>query len=125
MDPLGFALENFDATGKWRSTEAGSKIDASGVTPDGTPLNGPADLRDYLMSRPDQFATTVTEKLLTYALGRGIEEYDRPIIRKIVRDSAPGNYKWSALVIAGCGDPHDLANDGAVIFFDAAPQRVS
>ncbi len=102
MDPLGlgFALENFDATGKWRSTEAGSKIDASGVTPDGTPLNGPADLRDYLMSRPDQFATTVTEKLLTYALGRGIEEYDRPIIRKIVRDSAPGNYKWSALVIA-------------------------
>jgi hypothetical protein len=71
MDPLGFALENFDATGKWRSMERQHKIDASGVTPDGFPLNGPADLRDYLMSRPEQFATTVTEKLLTYALGRG------------------------------------------------------
>ncbi len=100
MDPLGFALENFDATGKWRDKDAGSKIDASGVTPDGFELNGPADLRDYLMSRPDQFAGTVTEKLLTYALGRGVEEYDRPVIRKIVRDSAAGNYKWSALVIA-------------------------
>jgi hypothetical protein len=100
MDPLGFALENFDATGKWRSMDGTSKIDASGITPDGFPLNGPADLRDYLMSRPDQFATTVTEKLLTYALGRGVEEYDYPVIRKIVRDSAPGKYKWSSLVIA-------------------------
>jgi hypothetical protein len=100
MDPLGFALENFDATGKWRNMEGSSKIDASGVTPDGFALKGPADLRDYLMSRPNQFATTVTEKLLTYALGRGIEEYDRPIIRKIVRESEPGNYKWSSLVVA-------------------------
>jgi Protein of unknown function (DUF1592)/Protein of unknown function (DUF1588)/Protein of unknown function (DUF1587)/Protein of unknown function (DUF1585)/Protein of unknown function (DUF1595) len=100
MDPLGFALENFDATGKWRSTDGGSKIDASGVTPDGFPLNGPSDLRNYLMSRPDQFVTTVTEKLLTYALGRGVEEYDHPVIRRIVRDTAPGNYKWSDLVIA-------------------------
>jgi hypothetical protein len=100
MDPLGFALENFDATGKWRSMDGGSKIDASGVTPDGFPLHGPADLRAYLMSRPDQFASTVTEKLLTYALGRGVEEYDYPVIRKIVRDAEPGNYKWSALVIA-------------------------
>jgi hypothetical protein len=100
MDPLGFALENFDATGKWRTTDSGTKIDASGVTPDGFPLNGPADLRDYLMSRPDQFATTVTAKLLTYALGRGLEEYDYPIVRKIVRDSAPGKYKWSSLVMA-------------------------
>ncbi len=69
MDPLGFALENFDATGKWRAMEAGSKINASGVTPDGYPLNGPADLRDYIVSRPNQFVSTVTEKLLTYALG--------------------------------------------------------
>jgi len=100
MDPLGFALENFDATGKWREREGGSKIDASGITPDGFPLKGPSDLRNYLMSHPDQFATTVTEKLLTYALGRGVEEYDYPVIRKIVRDSAPGEYKWSSLVIA-------------------------
>jgi hypothetical protein len=99
MDPLGFALENFDATGKWRSMDGSSKIDASGVTPDGFPLNGPADLRKYLSSHPEQFATTVTEKLLTYALGRGVEEYDRPVIRKIVRESAPGNYKWSSLVM--------------------------
>jgi hypothetical protein len=100
MDPLGFALENFDATGKWRTMEGTSKIDASGVTPDGSPLNGPADLREYLLSRPDQFAATVTEKLLTYALGRGLEEYDLPLVRKIVRDTAPDNYKWSALIIA-------------------------
>ena len=100
MDPLGFALENFDATGKWRERDGSSKIDASGVTPDGFALNGPEDLRDYLMSRPDQFATTVTEKLLTYALGRGMEEYDYPVIRKIVRETAPGNYKWSSLVVA-------------------------
>jgi hypothetical protein len=100
MDPLGFAMENFDATGKWRDTENGSKINASGVTPDGFPLNGPADLRHYLASRPDQFVTTVTEKLLTYALGRGMEEYDYPVIRKIVRDSASSNYKWSSLVLA-------------------------
>ena len=100
MDPLGFALENFDATGKWREKDGASKIDASGVTPDGFALKGPADLRNYLMSHPDRFANTVTERLLTYALGRGVEEYDRPVIRKIVRDTAPGNYKWSSLVIA-------------------------
>jgi hypothetical protein len=100
MDPLGFALENFDATGKWRTTENGSTIDASGVTPDGFPLQGPADLRDYLMSRPDQFVTTLTEKLLTYALGRGVEEYDHPVIRRIVRESKPDDYKWSSIVLA-------------------------
>jgi len=100
MDPLGFALENFDGTGKWRLTDGGGKIDASGVTPDGFPLKGPADLRDYLMSRPDQFVTTLTEKLLTYALGRGIEEYDHPVIRWIVRESKPDDYKWSSLVLA-------------------------
>jgi mono/diheme cytochrome c family protein len=99
MDPLGFALENFDATGKWRSTDAGAPIDASGVAPDGFPLNGPADLRKYLLSHPDQFATTVTEKLLTYALGRGVEYYDAPAIRNIMRDAAPGRYRWSSLVL--------------------------
>jgi hypothetical protein len=100
MDPLGFALENYDATGKWRDKDGANTIDASGVTPDGYPLNGPADLREYLMSRPDQFVSTVTEKLLTYALGRGVEEYDYPVIRKIVHETAAKNYKWSDLVIA-------------------------
>ena len=99
MDPLGFALENFDATGKWRSTDGGVAIDSSGVAPDGSALNGPADLRKFLASHPDQFATTVTEKLMTYALGRGVEYYDAPAIRKIMRDSAPGQYRWSSLIL--------------------------
>jgi hypothetical protein len=100
MDPLGFALENFDGTGKWRTMDGGGMIDASGVTPDGFPLNGPAGLRDYLMSRPDQFVSTLTEKLLTYALGRGVEEYDHPVIRRIVKESKPDDYRWSSLVVA-------------------------
>lgn len=99
MDPLGFSLENFDATGKWRATDGGSPIDNSGVAPDGFKLNGPTTLRKYLLSHPDQFANTVTTKLLTYALGRGVEYYDAPAIRKIMNDAATGNYKWSSLVL--------------------------
>jgi len=100
MDPLGFALENFDSVGKWRSTSgaANTPIDASGVLPDGTKFNGPAELRKVLLSRPDQFVTTVTEKLLTYALGRGVEYYDTPTVRKVMRDAAP-DYRWSSLVL--------------------------
>jgi hypothetical protein len=100
MDPLGFALENFDATGRWRTSDGGNPIDSSGVTPDGFKLAGPADLRAYLTSHPDQFATTVTEKLLTYALGRGVEYYDAPAVRQIMRQAAADNYRWSALLIA-------------------------
>jgi len=99
MDPLGFALENFDATGKWRTDDGGSPIDTSGVAPDGFPLNGPADLRKYMGSHPDQFVNTLSSKLLTYALGRGVEYYDAPALRKIMRDAEPGNYRWSSLVI--------------------------
>ncbi len=99
MDPLGFALENFDATGKWRANDGGNPIDSSGVAPDGFPLNGPADLRKYLLSHPDQFANTVTTKLLTYALGRGVEYYDAPAIRKIMRDAGDNNYRWSSLIV--------------------------
>jgi hypothetical protein len=100
MDPLGFALENFDAVGKWRETSgaAHTPIDASGVLPDGTKFQGPAELRKILMSKPDQFAVTVTERLLTYALGRGIDYYDEPAVRKIMRDAAPGGYRWSSLI---------------------------
>jgi hypothetical protein len=100
MDPLGFALENFDATGKWRSSDGGHPIDSSGVTPDGFELTGPKDLRAYLTAHPEQFATTVTEKLLTYALGRGVEYYDAPAVREILRQAAPADYRWSALIIA-------------------------
>jgi hypothetical protein len=99
MDPVGFALENFDAIGEWRTTDAGVAIDASGALPDGTKLNGPADLRRALLDRGDQFVAVVTDKLLTYALGRGVEYYDQPAIRKIMRDAAPSDYRWSALIL--------------------------
>jgi hypothetical protein len=99
MDPLGFALENFDGIGEWRNSEANIPLDASGVLPDGTKFEGPAGLRNVLLSHPEQFATTVTEKLLTYALGRGVEYYDAPAIRKIAREAAGGDYRWSSLVL--------------------------
>jgi mono/diheme cytochrome c family protein len=99
MDPLGFALENFDALGKWRTTEGGTPIDPSGQLPDGTQFQGPAELRKILLSRREQFVITVTEKLLTYALGRGLEHYDQPVVRKIVREAAPNGYRWSSLIV--------------------------
>ena len=100
MDPLGFALENFDAVGKWRDTGvAGTPIDPSGTLPDGTAFDGFPGLRDILLERREEFVTTVTEKLLTYALGRGVEYYDRPAIRAIVRDAAENDYRWSSLIL--------------------------
>ena len=100
MDPLGFALENFDAVGAWRTRDAGLPIDASAVLADGTTsFDGPAGLRQVLLDRSEQFVETVTEKLLTYALGRGIEHYDRPVIRAIVRAAAKDDYRWSSLIL--------------------------
>jgi mono/diheme cytochrome c family protein len=99
MDPLGFALENFDATGRWRNDDGGAPIDASGVAPDGFPLNGPSDLRKYLSSHPDQFFNTVASKMMTYALGRGIEYYDAPALRRIMRDAEANDYRWSTLIL--------------------------
>ena len=99
MDPLGFALENFDAIGKWRDTEVGVPIDTSGVLPDGTPFQGPAGLRTVLLSRRQDFVLNVTEKLLTYALGRGVEYYDAPAIRKIMQEAAPSDSRWSSLIL--------------------------
>jgi hypothetical protein len=100
MDPLGFALENFDAVGRWRDTSgpANSPIDASGVLADGTGFEGPAGLRKILESEPDQFVTTVTEKLLTYSLGRGLGYFDAPAVRKIVREAETTDYRWSAII---------------------------
>ena len=98
MDPIGFALENFDAIGRWRSSEGGVPIDASGSLLDGTPFEGPAGLQKVLLSRPQQFAQTVTKKLLTYALGRELEYYDAPTVRKILREAAPDGYRWSSLI---------------------------
>ena len=99
MDPLGFAMENFDAIGAWRTSEAGRPIDASGAMPDGRTFNGPAGLRELLVADGEQFVTTVTEKLLAYALGRGLEHYDQPAVRKIVRESAASDYRWSSILL--------------------------
>ena len=100
MDPLGFALENFDAVGQWRTVgEAQTPIDASASLADGTSFHGPAELRRLLLARGDTFVQTVTEKLLTYALGRGVEYYDKPAIRKIVREAAPDGSRWSSLIL--------------------------
>jgi hypothetical protein len=100
MDPLGLALENFDATGMWRDRDryAGAVIDASTALPDGTPITGPDDLRKALLRRPDQFAQTFTEGLLTYATGRKLEYYDMPTVRRIVRGAEGNDYRFSALV---------------------------
>ena len=100
MDPLGLALENFDATGRWRDRDryAGVAIDASGVLPDGTPVNGPDELRKALLRHPEQFVQTFTEGLLTYATGRKLEYVDMPTVRRILHGAAGSNYRLSALV---------------------------
>ena len=99
MDPLGFALENFDATGRWRTRDAGAPIDASGTLPNGAPLQGPSGLRSVLLGRRDQFVGAMTEKLFAYALGRQVEYYDLPAVRKIVRESTARDYRWSSIVL--------------------------
>src|SRR5260370_41306622 len=101
MDPLGFAFENFNAVGEWRvkDPDAGTIIDASGKLVDGTPVSGPVDLRKALMKHPEQFVQTMTEKMMTYALGRSVEYYDMPTVRKIVRGAAQDNYRFSSIVM--------------------------
>jgi hypothetical protein len=99
MDPLGFSLENYDAVGRWRATEENLPIDASGGLPDGSKFNGVAGLQKALLNRPEIFAGTVSEKLLTYALGRGVELYDEPAVRGILREAEPADYRFSAIVM--------------------------
>jgi Protein of unknown function (DUF1592)/Protein of unknown function (DUF1588)/Protein of unknown function (DUF1585)/Protein of unknown function (DUF1587)/Protein of unknown function (DUF1595)/Planctomycete cytochrome C len=99
IDPLGFALENFDVIGAWRTVdESGRPVDASGTTVSGATIDGLPGLRAFLLDEPDQFPRTVTEKLLAYALGRPLEYSDRPVVRKIVRAAAAHQYRWSAIV---------------------------
>jgi hypothetical protein len=100
IDPLGFALENFDAVGRWRELdrEARAPIDASGVLVDGTPVSGPVELRAAILAHPDQFVQTLAEKLMTYALGRSLTYADMPTVRRIVREAAGSDYRFSALV---------------------------
>ena len=99
MDPIGFALENFDLTGKWREIDGKTSVDSSGELVDGTKLNGPASLREALVSRSDAFVATATGKLLTYALGRSVQYYDMPVVRSVMRNSARNNYRFSSLVL--------------------------
>tara|TARA_B100001123_G_scaffold443174_1_gene588590 strand:+ start:2693 stop:5140 length:2448 start_codon:yes stop_codon:yes gene_type:complete len=98
MDPLGFVLENFDATGQWRNSDAGIPIDARGTVTGGLNIDGPAAFREYLLSRGDEIIYTLTEKLLSYALGRGLEYYDAPTVRELVRNASNNNYRWSSLI---------------------------
>jgi hypothetical protein len=99
MDPIGFALEKFDGIGRWRATEGGKPIDATGKLPDGATFDGPAELRNVLAAHQADFVRTVSEKLLTYALGRGIGWYDMPAIRGILRSAGPSDYRWSAVIL--------------------------
>jgi len=99
MDPIGFTLENFDAVGTWRTVEFGEKVNTADQLVDGTPVDGPASLRQALVGYSPQFVRTLTEKLMIYALGRGVQYYDMPIVRSIVRDAGRNNNKFSSLII--------------------------
>jgi len=99
MDPVGFTLENFDAVGRWRNIEEGQPVDAAGGLPDGRRFTGVAGLEEGLLDRPEVFVGTLTEKLLTFGLGRGVEHFDGPAVRKIVREAKADNYKFSSIII--------------------------
>jgi mono/diheme cytochrome c family protein len=98
-DPLGFSMEAFNAVGASRTRDAGTPVDSSGALPDGTPLHGVAELREALLKHPEAFVRTVSEKMLIYALGRGLQAYDQPVVRGIARDAAAQDYRFSALVL--------------------------
>jgi hypothetical protein len=99
MDPIGLALENFDGIGRWRTIDNGATIDASSQLADGTKVDGPAALRQALARRPELFAQNVTEMLLSYGLGHGIEHHDMPFVRAIVKDAGRSGYTFSSLVL--------------------------
>jgi hypothetical protein len=99
MDPIGFSLENFDATGHWRTNDEGAKIDPTGTLFNGAALDGVNGLRRELVSRPEVFVGVMTEKMMTYALGRGVEYYDMPAVRKVVQDAGKNNFKFSSIVL--------------------------
>ena len=105
FEPMGLAMENFDAVGKWRTLDAGHAIDPTGVTNDGTPLDGVRSLREYTVQNGDLFAQVVTEKLLTYAIGRGLSYEDMPLVRSITRDAAKHDYRFSSLLMGVIGSP--------------------
>jgi hypothetical protein len=99
MDGLGFTLENFNAVGAWRTRDAGIDVNAQGAMTDGQPAVGVAGLRTALLKHPEVFVETVTEKLMTYGLGRGLQHYDMPVVRGIVRDAAKQDYRFNSLIL--------------------------
>jgi hypothetical protein len=105
FEPMGLALENFDAVGNWRTEEAGTAIDPTGTAPDGMRLEGVQSLRELSVRYGDQFAQVVTEKLLTYAIGRGVEYEDMPLIRSITQDAAEDDYRFSSLLMGVIQSP--------------------
>jgi hypothetical protein len=100
MDPIGFALENFDAVGRWRDHDDAGPIDASGVLPEGTRFQGVAGLKKALLAHPDEFVSTLAEKLLMYGIGRNVQYYDQPTVRAIVREAARNNNTFASLALA-------------------------
>ena len=99
IDPVGFSLENFDAVGRWRTSEDGKPIDAAGGLPDGSEFDGLTGLEQGLLNRPEIFVGTLTEKLMTFALGRGVEYYDAPAVRKILKDAKASDYCFSSILV--------------------------
>jgi len=102
MDPVGFALENYDGVGRWREVEVPDSnlaVDSAGALPNGARFDGVAGLEDAILARPEMFVTTLTEKLLTYALGRGIETSDAPAVRQILRQAAPVKFTFSSIIL--------------------------
>ena len=124
IDPLGFALENFDVIGGWRTVdESGKPVDASGATVSGAKVEGLAGLRALLLEQPEQFPRTVTEKLLSYALGRRLEYYDRPAVREIVRNAAAHEYRWSSIILGIVESPTFLMQTPPVAQADSLRRR--
>ena len=116
IDPPGFALENFDGLGAWRNVdEFGNPIDATATMPNGVEVQGMTGLRTLLLQQPEQFAATVTEKLLSYALGRALGYYDKPTVRAIVQDAAVDDYRWSSLVLGIVKSPAFLTRNAALV----------
>jgi hypothetical protein len=105
FEPMGLAMENFDAVGAWRTSDAGQPIDPNGVTNDGTPLTGIASLREFSVANGEVFAQAVTQKLLTYAIGRGLEHDDMPLVRSITREAAKDEYRFSSLLMGVIQSP--------------------
>ena len=114
IDPLGFALENFDVIGGWRTVdESGKPVDATGTTVSGAKIEGLSGLRALLLDQPEQFPRTVTEKLMAYAIGRRLDYYDRPAVRTIVRNATAQDYRWSSLILGIVKSPTFLMGTSA------------